>query len=75
MKKALFSFAVICILSFTYFNNGYSYSVASYKSPKALKSVICYDNFRYERVNIAGVWWIFVYDLDGNLVNIYEDEE
>jgi hypothetical protein len=27
------------------------------------------------RVCINDVWWIIVYDEDGNIVNIYEDEE
>jgi hypothetical protein len=33
------------------------------------------DGYIYVKVCINGVWWVIVYDTDGNIVNIYEDEE
>ena len=29
------------------------------------------DCYTYERVLINGEWWIFVYDCDGNLIEVY----
>lgn len=33
------------------------------------------DCYTYERVFIDGKWWIYVYDCDGNLVNVYIEPE
>lgn len=36
---------------------------------------ICEDGYTYDRVFEGGIWWIYVYDTDGRLINIYPDED
>ena len=31
------------------------------------------DEYTYVRVYIEGLWWIFVYDKDGRLIDVYLD--
>ncbi len=74
MKKLLF---ILVLLS-----SGFSLFGFKNPSPNSFSAYrvnnFCSENlgdYRYERVFIDGRWWIIVYDMDGNIVNIYEDEE
>lgn len=33
------------------------------------------QGYRCERIFDQGQWWVYVYDEDGNIFNIYEDEQ
>lgn len=44
-----------------------------YKAASA-QAVICYsEEYVFQRILIEGVWWIFVFTLDGSFVDAYPD--
>lgn len=75
MKIKLILLAFIFSISFA--SSGLSNSYSNfYHSSKAVSEAACEDpDYTYVRVLIDGIWWIVVYDQDGFIVNIYEDDE
>lgn len=64
---------LIFLSAMTYSVAGVSAPDTSAKKMSLLNSeVICFT-YTYERVFKDGIWWIYVYDEDGHLVNIYPD--
>jgi hypothetical protein len=64
------------ILSMSFASSGLSNSYSGFcHSKKAEYESCAYQGYNYVRVLINGHWWIIVYDEDGFIVNIYEDDE
>lgn len=72
MKKLIFIISFLLIFSkalfaFENINN------SNYPNTHASIATIENKEYTYKRIFIDGMWWIYVYDEDGALVNIYPD--
>jgi len=78
--KGTFNFFSICLLA-GLLTAGVSFSNVSFKDLQSVQSTSAVldlagdECYTYERVLIDGVWWIFVYDCDGHLIDVYIDTE
>ena len=68
--KLIFCILFISISLFSY--DRIIHKVSSSTSEQYLETVSAGD-YIYERKYINGMWWIYVYDEDGSLVNVYPD--
>ncbi|MEO7357979.1 MAG: hypothetical protein ABIY50_10735 [Ignavibacteria bacterium] len=72
MKKIIIIF--LLTVNSVSFGNLVSYSTKNeFKSDK--KIFTSTQTHTYVRVLINGKWWIYEYDEDGKLINVYPDEE
>jgi hypothetical protein len=69
MKTFLVLFLLFCCflpgVSYSNYNTQVSSFIHKYEN----------NEYRYEKVLIEGIWWVYVYDADGKLVDIYPDYE
>ena len=78
--KASIKFFSICLLA-GLLTAGVSFSNDSFKDLQSVQSTSVVldladdDCYTYERVLIDGVWWIFVYDCDGHLIDVHIETE
>ena len=79
MKRSI-KFFSICLLA-GLLTAGVSFSNVSFQNLHSVQSTSAVldladdDCYTYERALIEGVWWIFVYDCDGHLIDVHIETE
>lgn len=72
MEKLIIVLFILLISILSFRDNKINNSVCS-KSNHSIAGIKLSDHYTYERLLKDGIWWIYVYAVDGSLVNIYPD--